>query len=186
VDNKAPRHADKTNTLVGKIGKSIDENFLITPSIALIMKIILVNILLVLFGTNFESYAQVARVNEAAAPNLFDKYPAELHISATEILNLLKNNANDVVAIHSADGTVFNGHVSQNQNSNKDAQTVSIELKDFPPHTMLIVNRINKDGKIIYRAHILNHKNPDAYVLKSFDEREFVFVKTTKGKIVTE
>jgi hypothetical protein len=147
------------------------------------MNKIVVNILVVLFCTYFESNAQQLLQK---SPNLFDKYPTELHISSAEIFALLKNNANDAVAVHSADGTVFNGHVTQNKKYDEYAQTISIELKDFPAGTKLIVNRIIRDGKTVYRAHILNHKNPDAYVLKSYDEHEFVFVKTDREKIVTD
>jgi hypothetical protein len=161
------------------------------------MKIFVVNILLVLFSTHLKSTAQQTAPQLAPhpvttqhansnAPRLLDKYPAELHIKASEILSLFTSKENDNVKVHSADGSLFEGHISQNKKFNEDAQTVGVELKGFPEGTRLVINRINRDGKIIYRATIFNHQHPDAYTLKSFDGNEFVFVKTDREKIVTE
>lgn len=117
---------------------------------------------------------------------LLDKYPSSIHIQSGIISDLINRVKGEDISITTSENIGFSGIITQNVKWNATAQTLVIQLKDFPAGTKLIINRIYKDSKTIYKGHILNIKYPDAYQIISYNETEFVFSKTSTKNIVTE
>ena len=119
-------------------------------------------------------------------PHLLDNYPGAIHIQSAIIIDLITKAKGEDISFSTSENVVFTGTIIQNTKWNETAQTVVIKLKGFPSDTKLIINKIYRDSKTIYKGHILNLKYPDAYQIISYNETEFVFSKTSARNIVTE
>jgi hypothetical protein len=118
--------------------------------------------------------------------HLLNNYPGSIHIQSGIITDLMNRAKGEDVFITSSENIAFAGTVIQNVKWNENAQTLVLQLKGFPDDTKLIINKVFKDSKTVYRGHILNLKYSDAYQIISYNETEFVFSKTSTKNIVTE
>jgi hypothetical protein len=66
------------------------------------------------------------------------------------------------------------------------SETYAYTVSNLPEGTMLNINKTYKDERLVYRAHVVNHKYSDSYQLTSYNEREFIFTKTDTENIVAE
>ena len=143
-------------------------------------------ITLLLVLNSFVFYQNSGTENEfTQKTKLLENYPNSLHFQSKIIRDLEGTQKNQKVSINSLEKLGFQGTVVQNITWNENAQTISIQLDSFPPDTRFLINKINKDGKTIYKANILNLKFTDAYQLTGYGDAEFTFSKVSTENIVT-
>ena len=142
--------------------------------------------LLIVSNISFNTNKPISTEKIAENPKLFDKYPSVIHFQSNIINDLVAREKDESITAICDENFEFKGKILQNTQWNEDAQTIAVKLDSFPDDTKLIINIIKKDGKTIYRAHILNIRYPDAFKLTDYGGSKFVFTKILTEKIVTE
>ncbi len=147
-------------------------------------RILVVSVLIAVCSLSVVAQPSVFRQKEL--PKMLQSWPISFRLSTAEMNQMLQEKSQTNMHISLDDRTQMELTFVKRQQWEDGSETIAYVINNLPKGTLFNVNKTYKNGKVLYRAHIVNHAYSDAYQLTSFNEREFVFTKTDTENIVVE
>lgn len=135
---------------------------------------------------SFSSVAQTPQFHQHTLPRMLSNWPGSFSIPSLTISELLSAKEQSVTKVLLGNSMWLDLQFIKKQSWEDGSETYAYVVGNLPESTILNINKTIKDGRIVYRAHLVNHKYSDSYQLSSYNEREFVFTKTDTENIVAE
>ncbi len=120
----------------------------------------------------------------SSKPTLFDKYPATIACSATQLDNLFNALPGDMVKMELPAHLVLEGMLLKKQRRYNTIETISVQLPAFNKILFSVTRRFLPDHSVLYTAHLFNGEYADGYELKRLAGNTYQFVKIETGNLL--
>jgi hypothetical protein len=112
---------------------------------------------------------------------LFNKYPAIITCTETQLNSLFDTPKGGVISLSLQGGLKLNGPVLYKSSKYNNLETMGIMLPEFNHMMFSVSKRLDINNKPVYAGHLICHGFADSYELKHNKDNSYQFIK-----VVTE
>ncbi len=129
-------------------------------------------------------YGQQANKSDLSKPFLFNKYPAVIYCTGTQLSTFFNFTEGQYASVSFNNNLTLAGTVKSNEGKYANLQTVILNLAAFNNTLFMLSKRTDQHNNIVYVGHVLNNAFADGYEIKKTGVDDYQLVKIDMEKIL--